>query len=357
MFLKALLALLFAAAALVSAPAQVPAPAAVASPKQQAALGIGALQSWYTEETGLYKTTGWWNSANALTVLANYSRLAKTNTYYPVFANSLQQAPHKYAGFLNPYYDDEGWWALAWIDAYDLTHKREYLETAQAIFTDMTGGWDGTCGGGIWWSKERKYKAAIANELFLSVAAHLAKRAPKPQRASDLEWAKKEWAWFQQSGMINAQGLVNDGLDTATCKNNGRKTWSYNQGVVVGGLSELSKQHGEEAVLVPAAAIASAAITRLVDAGGILEDGCEPKCGDDGVQFKGVFLRNLMDLQKRGPQDNYRVFAAKNAQSIWARSQGPGYQFGQAWSGPFDSGNAAAQSSALDALVAAAAMH
>jgi hypothetical protein len=63
-----------------------------------------------------------------------------------------------------------------------------------------------------------------------------------------------------------------------------------------------------------------------------------------------------MALNDSFPSDRYIGFAVANAQSIWDRDQGPDYQFGQVWSGPFDSGNAASQSSALDALIAAAEM-
>lgn len=161
---------------------------------------IKTLQSWYDEPDGLWQTTGWWNSANCLTVLGDLLSLAVdgaedldledvlSNTFTqaqqttqtatktlvkgsskrlfesryiasPVLGNS-GLAARGFSGFINNYYDDEGWWALAWVRAYDVTGNTDYLDMAESIFADMQGGVNGTCGGGIWWSKDRKYKNA-----------------------------------------------------------------------------------------------------------------------------------------------------------------------------------------------------
>jgi predicted alpha-1,6-mannanase (GH76 family) len=323
----------------------------------EAALGVEKLQTWYNWSTGLWRTTNWWNAANATTVLVNYSQLSGTTQYQAAVENTfVVNAPH---GFLNNYYDDEGWWALAWIDAFDWTQNTDYLNMASSIFDDMTGGWDGICGGGIWWSRARTYKNAIANELFLSVAAHLANRAADPdQQARYLYWAALEWDWFSRSGMINSDNLINDGLNLSTCQNNGGTTWTYNQGVILGGLVELYALEQDESLPQTAQAIALAAIGHLSDPQGVLHDRCEPSCGADGIQFKGIFMRNLMALNDAFPDPDYVQFARTNADSIWTQDQGPDYQFGQVWSGPFrlDNSAAATQTSALDAIIAAAEM-
>jgi predicted alpha-1,6-mannanase (GH76 family) len=318
----------------------------------EATQGVATLQTWYNQATGLWNTTGWWNSANATTVVVDWSRLSGSDRWLPAIQNTFSVNAPK--GFLNSYYDDEGWWALAWIDAYDWTGETRYLAMAQSIFTDMADGWDDTCSGGIWWSKQRTYKNAIANELFLSVAAHLANRTADPeQRSAYLSWANREWSWFQASGMINGQHLINDGL-TSACKNNGKTTWTYNQGVILGGLSELNRVAPDPSTLDAAASIATAAIANLTDSNGILHDTCEPNCGADGVQFKGIFVRNLAELAAAQPRREYARFLDANAASILAHAQGPDYQFGLVWSGPFSTGNAATQTAALDCLIAAA---
>lgn len=258
-------------------------------------------------------------------------------------------------GFLNGYYDDEGWWALAWIAAYDVTGDQDYLNTAESIFQDMAASNGTTPCGGIWWDKNHTYVNAIANELFLSVGAHLANRAGS--RASYyLRWAQMQWTWFQKSGMINAENTINDGLNITTCKNNGGTVWSYNQGVILGGLEELSRADAANSGSYISAArnIANAAIANLTDTHGILHDPCEPNCGADGSQFKGVFARNLQLLQHASPEENYQTFLQDNANSILSNDRGTGNELSLIWSGPFITpANASTQSSALDALIGA----
>lgn len=327
----------------------------------QAAAGVNALQSWYVPANGLYQTTAWWNSANAVTVLANYSTISGSKFYLPVLQNTFTQAQKLYPGFLNHFYDDEGWWALAWIAAYDVTTDQQYLSMAQSIFADMAGGWDvSTCGGGIWWNKDRRYKNAIANELFLSAAAQLANRIVDPaQKAHYLTWAKMEWQWFRHSGMINSHNLINDGLDSSVpshCVNNGQAVWSYNQGVVLGGLVDFGKAgQADPTLLASAKVIADAALLHLTDANGVLHDQGELKggAGGGGVQFKGVFVRNLVSLDERLPKSQYSKFFTVNADSIWNNARGSNYQFGQVWSGPYNGASAGSQSSALDTFIAA----
>jgi predicted alpha-1,6-mannanase (GH76 family) len=332
---------------------------------QEAAEGMQTLQRWYVQSSGLYQSpTGWWNAANAITVLVNYSRVTHSTQFLSAVANTFANAnaANGSQNFITSANDDEGWWALAWIDAYDLTKTPAYLSMAQTIFSDLTTQWDTTtCGGGIWWSKDLKtsaYKNAVTNELFLTIAASLANRVSQPsQKAQYLNWAIKEWQWFDNSGMINTQHLINDGLkasNPAACVNNRQTTWTYNQGVIQGGLLELYKANHDYSLITTAQTIATAAITNLVPPTGVLQ---EPSIsGPDGPQFKGIFVRNLMELNQAFPNPEYRAFVTTNVNSIWLNDQGPAYKFGVYWQGPFDSADATRQTSALDVFIAALQM-
>jgi predicted alpha-1,6-mannanase (GH76 family) len=315
-----------------------------------AAAGMAALQIFYSSATGLWNSTGWWNAANVLETTIDYSRLTNQKKYHPVISNTYHKQKSK--GFLDAeVYDDQGWWALTWIKAYDLTGEKRYLDTAKSIFKDMTQGWDSKCGGGMWWHKDRKYKNAITNELFFTVAIRLHQRTVNDYgKGSYIDWSKRGWNWFKKSGMLNSQNLVNDGLDDR-CRNNRQTTWTYNQGVAIGGLVDLYKSTKDQTYLKQANAIAASTIKNL-SRNGILTERCEPECGEDGAQFKGIFMRNLAYLQETAPLPQYKAFILKNADAVWAK-RNQRDQFGLSWSRKFDSADAARQSAAIDALNAA----
>ncbi len=322
------------------------------------------LQRWYSRRTGLWKTTGWWNSANALTAVIGYTRYTGDRTYLGVIDNTFARARHRKAAFINEFFDDNLWWALAWVAACDLTGDERYRSAAQAIFAHSLSGWDDTCGGGLWWNEDRGYKNAITNELFLTLAALLATRVPGERGYRG--WAQREWEWLHGSGLIGPAGLVNDGL-TAGCANNGGTTWTYNQGVILGGLAAMHELTGDQEYLRQGEVIADAALGALTDQRGILAEPCEPSgCDGDQTQFKGIFVRNLHEFSRpgtsehgssrRGGKPAYRAFIVANADSVLRNAGNRAGQFGLNWAGPFDQADASRQSSAVEVLTAAAAI-
>lgn len=313
------------------------------------ATAVSTLQKWYNPK-GLWDTTDWWNAANCVEALESAVAANNGQNYLNVISNTFKLNARK--DFLNDYYDDEGWWALAWIRAYDLTGRIQYLNMAKAIFKDMTGGWTGHCDGGLGWRKSQMSKNAIQNELFLLVGIRLHQRTPGDGGVgSYYDWAIKEWDWFNQSGVINSQNLVNDGLNR-DCRNNGRTTWTYNQGVIIGGLTELYKTTGDTNYLAQATAIADAAISTLIDENGVLQEPCESGgCGGGDVpQFKGIFIRYLAYLYDETRNPVYLDFLLRNARTVWSNDRDDANHLGLKWSGPFDQADAARHSSAMMAV-------
>ncbi|MDP9394061.1 MAG: glycoside hydrolase family 76 protein, partial [Actinomycetota bacterium] len=198
---------------------------------------MAKLLTWFDTGTGNWNNDTsdglpWMTGVGLDTVVNTYERTRDVR-----YLNVLEKSYTRYVGRLAHFYDDDGRYLNAWIRAYDVTQDPKYLAEAKRIFTEMTTAWDGTCGGGVWWNKDRQYKNAITNELFMLAAARLHRRSPNGTGAgSYYDWAMRSWTWFNNSGMINSSNLVNDGLN-ASCQNNNDVTWTYNQGVILGALT------------------------------------------------------------------------------------------------------------------------
>jgi predicted alpha-1,6-mannanase (GH76 family) len=320
--------------------------------------GAVPLQAWYKADTGLFDENDWWTSGNQLTTIIDYTRETGDMKYLADIDNTFQK--NKASNFSRyGFFDDDGWWAIVWIRAYDLTKQPAYLDMAKTIFKRMAGSWDDKCGGGIYWRGNPKDKKnAISNSLFMQAAASLHQRTPGDAGAgSYLDWAQRTWTWFKGTGMLRSDKLVIDTLDgLSSCKAAG-STFSYNQGVLVGALVELAASTGDATLLDEAGAIvrATMASSSLNNASGIMTEPCGIDT-KDCWQFKGVFFRNLLEFYRTRPAKDIQAYTRKQSDQIWNVARNAKDQFGYQWDVAFDGAAARRQSSALDALITAYAV-
>ncbi|WP_051950938.1 glycoside hydrolase family 76 protein [Actinacidiphila yeochonensis] len=310
-----------------------------------------ALMMSYDRGSKLFGGNGWWTSANALTAIIDNIRDTGMGSYEYAIADTYNANLGAQDGnFTNEYLDDTGWWGLAWVDAYDLTGDSRYLATARTDADHMWANWNSTCGGGVRWNTGGEYKNAVTNELFLELDAALHNRISGD--TTYLNRAQQEWSWFSASGMINSSHMINDGLSDA-CVNNGQTTWTYNQGVILGGLTELYKATGDSSLLTTARTLAGASTVGLESNGVLREPGEGDSCTGDGPSFKGAYVRGLGRLNSQLSDHPYSSTLSAWAASAYANDRDALDQYGPHWAGGAGSSDYGCQQSVLDLLNAA----
>lgn len=307
--------------------------------------------------------SSWWNSAATLTAVIDHGDrrhdwvIARTfDQNRGVFPAGVRSSDAIEGNFESRAIDDSAWWGLAWVAAYDHTGDPRYLSMATSIAAYVHRYWDpGSCGGGVWWDRERTYKNAVTSGLYLRLAASVHRRTP-----GDSVWLQRSRTaadWYLTSGMINASWLVNDGL-TRDCRNNGQQVWTYNQGLGIGGLVEVWRATGETRWLDAARRLADAAVTGpVLTRNGVLTESCDVgqnSCDDNQKQFKGIFTRFLADLANATNSAVYRDFARRQADSLWVADRDSLNRIGQRWAGGTpNQADWRTQASGLGALAAA----
>lgn len=304
-----------------------------------------------------------WNAYNTLEVLVDYAMATGDSVYLPLiisFADSkCSYDDAKFAG-----YDDAQWTGIALIKVYKLTNQKKYLIKAIELWEYLVkNSWDETfCEGGFWWNVEETYKNAITNELSI-VYSSMLYFVTKDEKYK--EWTLKVWTWFEKSGMIAQvtdkkfiKYLVNDGIN-ANCKNNGGSYWTYNQGVIIGGLVNLWHIFNDFKYINLAIDIAKSTINHLTIDGVLVEKPFYPIVSDnlntDQQQFKGIFFRYLTNLIVCLPSSNenksiFNGFIEKNLRSV-AKFY-PDFRIGTLWhKQSLENFNAISQTSGLDLFI------
>jgi hypothetical protein len=105
------------------------------------------------------------------------------------------------------WFDDNGWWGIAFVEAYHATGTHRYLADAErALHYIASAGWDPE-GGGIWWDTEHPYKSgpALAADTLLAALIY-----QQDQSAFALAQAQRFIAWANASDFSSAEGLYAD---------------------------------------------------------------------------------------------------------------------------------------------------
>lgn len=294
--------------------------------------------------------TNAWQRVEIVEALLDYGVLSGDRTFMPVV-----EAGVRYRTGLEGN-DDDLWAVIAAVRVHALDGDPALLAYAedkqQEIVRDY---WDGHCGGGLWWNHARTYKNAITNELLIYASALLYQATHKQ---GYLDQARKTLDWFNASGMINADHLVNDGLD-ARCANNGETAYTYNQGVILGALAELYEATGTAAYLDQAAQLALASTRYSTTPGHVLHEPGDT-LSQDGQSFKGIYIRHLALLAPllRDPAQRraLETFIQDNARRVWETRDRRSGRLDAYWDGEGTAYGAAAQGSGIDAFNAAMAI-
>ncbi|UPK71226.1 glycoside hydrolase family 76 protein [Chitinophaga filiformis] len=259
-------------------------------------------------------TFNYWPNAHALDVLTDVYLRTNDAAVKSRMDDLLEGMKAKNGNtYINHFYDDMEWMALACLRAYEATSDDRYKTTAELLWNDIKGGWDDTWGGGIYWNKDRQNKNTPAN----APASIIASRMYQLNRnGEDLAWAKKIYQWQKDNLVDPVTGLVWDGLDGSGTN----KSWkfTYNQGVFIGAAVELYKITGEQTYIADAMKTANNSLAGEFSSGNIMKD----EGGGDGGLFKGILVRYMMLLITDGSLSStdaakFVSFLQLNAQTMW----------------------------------------
>jgi hypothetical protein len=157
------------------------------------------------------------------------------------------------------YYDDNAWLVITFLEAYEQTGERAYLDRATETARFVASGWDEQLGGGIWWHELHHdgSKNACASGPAAVGYLRLARHVAPAGRATWADAARKAVAWTRDKLQAD-DGLFDDRVIVATGQViQGKLT--YNSALMLRANLGLYRETGEAAYLEEAKRIGRAA--------------------------------------------------------------------------------------------------
>jgi len=209
------------------------------------------------------------------------------------------------------WFDDNGWWGLAFVNAFRATGKSRYLLDAErALGYIAAAGWDPS-GGGIWWNTDHPYKAgeALASGTLLATLLY-----EQTHSATYLADANMFLAWGNAQGFSAVDGLYAESDRVGTPEDYVEAPLIYAQQV-------LCTTAGATSDCAHASTLTNTALRRF---GTTL---------DFGPQYDAIYLQWLLALYGSDGDTRLYDLAASNANTAAAEARNSDGLYLRSWQG------------------------
>jgi Glycosyl hydrolase family 76 len=223
-----------------------------------------------------------------------------------------------YPGTTNPrehtYFDDNGWWEMAYLDAYRATGDPGDLTDAERAFRFIAvSGWNPN-GGGVWWETLHLHETSepLAAEIYTGFGLYLA-----THEATYLLTAEKFLAWANAHSW-NAKAMLYARNETDPT------VLDYVEGPMIGAELELCQIRGVRGTCVKAEQLGEACLAAF------------PQDADWTPAADAVYLRFVLELYQADGNPRWYDLVAGNAErALRLARTDPGFYF-RRWDGrPF----------------------
>jgi hypothetical protein len=210
------------------------------------------------------------------------------------------------------WFDDNGWWGVAFMGAYRASGSRRWLHDAErALHYIAAVGWDASGGGGVWWNTSHPYKAgeALASAALLATLIYQQTHSPFA-----LAQAQRFLQWANGPGFSAAQGLyVKSNLDSTPI--------DYIEGPLIYAQALLCRLGGEATLCRRAEQLKQAALDRF---GYLL---------DFSPQYDAIYLQWMLALYALDGDSTLYQLAADNARTAQDRARNGQGLYLLSWNG------------------------
>jgi uncharacterized protein YyaL (SSP411 family) len=207
------------------------------------------------------------------------------------------------------WFDDNGWWGIAFYDAYRATGDRQYLSSAKRAMTFIDqAGWDRK-NGGIWWDTHHSFHAGESLATGVLLAAQLYHETHSPKY---IGMVRKYITWANKH--VKGMDGLYDRHDTDDTP------MPYVQGPMSNGFILLCDATHDQTWCNRAEKLADAAAKRFPTL-------------TMGPQFDSMYIRALLELYRYDHNPRWYDIAAREVQRAMANARDSSGLYSRNWDG------------------------